>query len=412
MSSVRVISGDGLIARDDRYLIWSADPALDILTCLRTAEDDGFKALGSMVLEYDFETAPFAVIDFDRSTGFVFGAVTLSTDNGILDGTTTSTWIEKSLESCTGLALNAEAGDPDIATDVIRGLVRGSGWVMSDYVPKQSAPTVPHEAETDNETKGESTEEAEIESLDPQSEVEEILGNGEALASEPDGPQVEVLLPPGNSTQVQYDEFETEPDLVEPVATERDANSVVVDLMEGNEAALADPFNGDVTMVASMINGPSTVSYDSQERDQADDIAEVLDGPPLRSPGKPQLRSRDADEDDLRPSFRNPSVRVRFDDGQEVELERGMYVGRHPTKNGLPVGYSSVTIRGEHVSRIHWELDLGGDLPIIRDLGSISGLTLQAEGLDPMDVSPDGEAALAGPVRVEFADRWAEIHIG
>ena len=405
MSSVRVISGEGLISRDDRHLIWSADPALDILSRLSTADGDGFKALGSMVLEADFDMAPFAVIDFERSAAFVFGSTTLSTVNGTLDGATTSTWIEKSLELCTGLALNSDAGDADVATDLIEGSVRGGGWVMGDYVPQQDVVPPSDEAEPPEETAGEA--------LDVPVDVEEEDSTDEPAQSMGDsaGSQVEVLLPPGRSEEVQYDEFESDPDLVEPVDAEGDANSVVVDLMGSEEDASADPFNGDVTMVASRTDGPSTLSYESPEEDLSGGDSEAVDGPPLRAPGKPQLRSRDVGEDDLRPSSRNPSVHVRFDDGQEVELERGIYVGRHPTKNGLPVGYSSVTIRGEHVSRLHWELDLAGDLPIIRDLGSISGLTLQAEGLDPMEVSPDGEAALAGSVRVEFADRWADIEI-
>ena len=77
MSSVRVISGEGLISRDDRYLIWSADPSLRVLERLGAAGGDGFKALGSMVFEADFETAPFAVIDFESSAVFVFGAATM-----------------------------------------------------------------------------------------------------------------------------------------------------------------------------------------------------------------------------------------------------------------------------------------------------------------------------------------------
>lgn len=402
MTAVKVIPGDGRIARDATYLTWSADPEFDVLGLLADGNGDGFKALASAVLEADFEAAAFAVVDLERGAAFLFGATTLASAEFTLDGSSTSTWLEKTLIDCAGLALNVGRVEADPTTDLILGAVRGSGWVMGDFVHEDSAPAGGEEEAAQNE--------AEIASEDATNADSKMRP-----APEPQGSAVEVLLPPGGGPEIAYDEFEVEEEPLAPVSeVEVEAGDVVMgDPMTENPPASADPFAGDLTITASsmQIETPTIVPESTMPTTpEALDVATTMDRP-MRSPGKPKLRTAVAQEEDLIPSVKTRVVQVRFDDGQEVELDRGVYVGRNPTKNGVPVGYSSVTIRGEHVSRVHWELDLAGELPVIRDLGSMSGLILKADGLDPMDIVPDGEASLAGSVRVEFADRWADISI-
>ena len=96
---------------------------------------------------------------------------------------------------------------------------------------------------------------------------------------------------------------------------------------------------------------------------------------------------------------------LRFDDGQEIVIGNGVYVGRHPTKNGLPDGYHGTTIRGEHVSRVHWELSLTNGVPQIRDLGSGSGTEVESQG-QRIPATAQGVDIAVGAT-VHFADRWA-----
>lgn len=445
---VSLIPGEGIVSRDERFLTWSADDSLDVMAQVCDAGDGAFKALAALVLEKDFDASPFVVVDFERESAFIFGSAVLWSPGGVFDGATTSTWVETKLEDLSDLAVNADAGEADVVTRLVEGTVRAGGWLMVDVgtasgqitesmADPEEAAEAPHdEAEgsgavieaVDSHEEHDAIDdlpEAALEDGDADealpSESEEVPSEiSDSITDEPQG--VEILVPPASSNVENDDvDFLQDDDALDdeaPIASDEEgqSESLTIDLLEDDTEDVADPFAGDLTVVASSIgNGPPTVTFDGEPPEVPDFPSEEeagLAAPPLRSPGTPRLRSQEVTDDDMSPSPRSRSVSVHFDDGQSVELDRGLYVGRHPTKNGLPVGYSSVTIRGEHVSRVHWEIDLSGEMPVIRDLGSMSGLLLQAEGLDPMEIASNGEAALAGTVRVEFADRWAEIDLG
>ena len=126
----------------------------------------------------------------------------------------------------------------------------------------------------------------------------------------------------------------------------------------------------------------------------------TLPGPPSFAPPSPQ--AEDAD--------RIASHILAFDDGQEVAVVRGVYVGRHPTKNGLPENYSSATIRGEHVSRVHWELRIENNEALIRNLSSNSGIEVEVRG--ERIAVPDAGLTIPSGSTVHFADRWATYEMG
>ncbi len=100
--------------------------------------------------------------------------------------------------------------------------------------------------------------------------------------------------------------------------------------------------------------------------------------------------------------------RLRFDDGQEHEVTGGLYVGRHPTKMGLPDGYGTVVVTGQHVSRVHWKLVVGHRIEVV-DLGSTTGTTvvLPATGIQYSVGAEDQPMEIVPGTKINFGDRWA-----
>lgn len=392
---LRVIPGTGLVSRTDRFLIWADEGSIDIAELAESAGDAAFKRVGAAVLEADFDMPAFAIVDLERSTALVFGAAVLQTGSEALDGATSSTWIERGLESCENLALNVASGSPDESTNLLLGAVRGAGWALGEIVSAESE-AADSGAEGSTESRGpELDKEAAAKSKDAEAEgaeFEQVDLVTEAQASAPSAPG------PQEGSVYQ--------------------DSVSVDLVvDGADSETeTDMFEGDLTQVAKpSLSAPATMVWDSTATDETTDSEErqeALGVPesPMRSPGVPRLRPVEQQPEDLIPAPRE-SIRVKFDDGQEITVDRGVYVGRNPTKRGVPDGYDTITIRSEHVSRVHWELDLAGRTVLLRDLGSASGLTLTSDGLEPMQLDSGAEAILEGNVRIDFADRHAEIAI-
>ncbi len=377
--TLRITPGDGLITRTDRYLLWTADGRLDLHDLVVDADEHAFRQLGAAVLRADFDAPAFAAVDLVRGAAMVFGEATVLTEEGELDASASTTWIEQPLSTSQGVVVNPGAGDRDQGTDLRLGTVRGAGFGFGELDGSVNEPVEATPRVADGSPDGGSTP------------TPPIAG----AASEPD------FAPP--PTRPADDEL-----LVDLL----DAPSPTAPHAEGPGA---DPFDGDLTVVAKMASSSDTLIWDAPPRaipdlpsSFSDDDASDAGSPPVRPPGRPRLAVSEQDQDDLTPASRRRAS-VRFDDGQEAEVDTGIFVGRHPTKHGLPDGYAAITIRSEHVSRVHWELKVhGGDI-LVRDLGSSSGLVLTADGLDPLEIPRDGEVTLGGPVRLEFADRWADI---
>ena len=109
---------------------------------------------------------------------------------------------------------------------------------------------------------------------------------------------------------------------------------------------------------------------------------------------------------------KSDSVQINIDDGQSIQLSNGAYVGRFPSKGGLPPGYDGVVVRGEHVSRVHWALDiLAGQQLSIRDMGSSSGTFLDPPDHhgQPVEVPAGSSMPITPGSVIHFGDRWARI---
>lgn len=377
---IKLVPGEGLVSVNRHFLIWTSEPTTQMLSQFESGTEDVFKVLAAAVIGADFEVPPFVAVDLLRNQAMVFGDAELRTSSGLHTGLSTSTWIETRVDLSAGLAVNGGSG-ADEWSNLVEGKVRAAGFVLTAEETAASS-EAPDAVEGSN---------AEIGSSGQKSPTEHV----------PHEPK-------------------NQPELTE-LSSLKDDHEVPMDLFNEipSDEIETDQFDEDITIVADFSTGtstpsePETMTYSGTPPELSPQSHSDSDGGflPLRPPGIPQLKAPQIRADQFAPTIGPSALTVRFDDGQEADIDRGLYVGRYPTKNGVPYGYMTITIRSEHVSRIHWEIDLSGAQPSIRDLGSLDGLLLKTDGGEPVEVPPNGSAQIDGEVRVEFGDRWAEIQV-
>lgn len=101
---------------------------------------------------------------------------------------------------------------------------------------------------------------------------------------------------------------------------------------------------------------------------------------------------------------------VEFDDGRHLELEVGLIVGRNPASGEIPIGFDSLTVLGEFVSRRHWQLDMRSMAAVLTDLGSASGTIVEVDG-EKTRLGPADGIELGARSKVLFADHWATVKV-
>ncbi|MEM7340474.1 MAG: FHA domain-containing protein [Actinomycetota bacterium] len=99
-----------------------------------------------------------------------------------------------------------------------------------------------------------------------------------------------------------------------------------------------------------------------------------------------------------------------LDDGTVIGLDGHHYVGRYPTKMALPDGVTPVTVSGEEVSRLHFEVVIDGSRATVKDLGSAAGTTVERPGRNARDVVSERIPTRLGDGSiVHFGGRWARL---
>lgn len=101
---------------------------------------------------------------------------------------------------------------------------------------------------------------------------------------------------------------------------------------------------------------------------------------------------------------------VEFDDGRNIDVHRGLIVGRNPEHGELPIGYTTATVLGEFISRRHWKLDLDPLNPVVQDLGSTSGTIVEFADAQHR-LNPNESVPVQRTFRVIFADHWADVTV-
>lgn len=437
MSELHFSNGEGKLSHSGSTIIFSLGPNEELFAMGQQQQPSiNFKALATLVVNHSFELPPFVVVDTELRNIFVSGAIVATVDGVALDGSTTTTWIESRLEpeasiTCGAMAevsglLNdgwarADGFSIGPVQDAPVSQVRGVETADSDHALERSATVTDSEpleevfdlTETTPVPSGDPAELAEVTSLPEPPVVSEPvssppLSDLEAVPTQPLGGSLqsttETLAEP--SVPEPLDEALPDSAALDPLADPEislesiGAPEAVTDL---TSPPLAPPALD--LLPTEPKPQPELEPETATDEDEPTSPRSLIPPPPSGTPTL-QLTDEHAESTIGRPPSSGQSRHtLRFDDGQQITVETGLYVGRHPTKKGLPDGYGSITISGDQVSRVHWELvpDTGG--ATVRDLGSNSGTQVE-EGGQQVDV-PEGGMHISSGAKVHFADRSA-----
>ncbi len=443
MRELKYSHGSGRLRRTPTALAFSVEPNDGLFELIHEADAVDFKALASLVVTADFSVPPFIVLDIPSGKAFVFGEIVVDAGETTLDGSTTTTWIEHTVDLSSTVHVG-EVSAPDGALDA--GWVSAQSFVFGS--PTQET-LLPESSPSDDVTP--STEGAPLaepapefgDTPEPDPPEPETPGEPQPMRQNvPSAPAVVVELPAEQHepdppaavvTSAQSDDWDP---LADPdVNLESIGSAEIIDapappppppLVPSPERL---PAHEPTTFESGPDNFIPDDTVDNKTPDPVADFAPQPRGlsqppppsgapvPPPPSP-PPPLRPLDTKSDPTLPAPPDLAApppppapiqagrhSLRFDDGQYVEISTGAYVGRHPTKNGVPDRYKGVTIRGEHVSRVHWELAVESGVAIVRDLGSNSGTEVEINGRR-IEV-PTGGTQITPGATIHFADRWA-----
>ncbi len=378
MADLHFTHGDGQLLRTANVVLFCRSHHDQLSELVEGSETIDVKALVSLIVSHDFSLPPFVVIGTQQRKIFVFGEILVDIDGDALDGSTTTTGIEQPLT--TASIIRCGDGTP-IHGQLGAGWVNASGFTLS-LTNAASA----------------STRQA----------VDEQLKDEEQVVDEPGAASVAIVEPEPEPTPEPEPEPEPEPDgewdpLADPeIGLESIGAPEIVD-----ELPPPPPPPTDMPKVSN----ESDVEL-AEEPEVEDSPIGLIPPPPQGMPLIASIHGENSDPTLPVPAFAEDETTdaeaghiLRFDDGQKIEIEVGAYVGRHPTKNGLPDGYTSATIRGEHVSRVHWEIAIQDDSAVLRDLGSSGGTEVEVNG-GRIPV-PVGGMVIAAGTTIHFADRYA-----
>lgn len=348
-----VSPGEGRVFRCLHHIGYSTAPIEGLYETIVAAENDPsqvFKQLATLIVQRGFSVPSFVVVRLDDNpAAFVFGDIRLATakEETTIGGSASATWAERQLSAHEVTYLqtgNEPASGSSESTTLLLGNVPGDGFSYGNKTEQQTEDEVPEESWT------------------PPEPEQRDLDDDDPVRVDPD------FNPFADPADIDLEQLGSTPVSVEPAAIQP-----------------------DVAPTAAQVPRPATKLAPSLE---VDDLTMAQPNPPVAA--------HEATVDD------SASLGIlRFDDGQVHELTQSLLVGRYPTKNGLPEGYDSIVIRGEHVSRIHWELQVENGEALAIDLGSTSGTSIEQPAGEVSVPLVHGEPrVLSNGARIIFGDRW------
>ncbi len=435
-----LLAGTGRAVRHGNLIAYSAAPIAELADLLAVGSTEVFKRLAALVVRHQFDLPAFAVIDATARRAFVFGDLSLRGPGGAISGGQATTWVEATVADVDLLACGPEATPADRDTDLVEGTVPAGGFVLS------TAPT-PSATELRPDTVALPATTA-LQDVPPNPAPELPL-----LAEPLPGAEPEPWAEPAPVGVHETDLASAEaPGRTTTTHDRAPARLSILD-QPADWNPLANPVGVDLASLGRM-NHPPAATTSGAGGGRPSTVGPAPEAPPappappdnatialrrpLGIPGGPEAEipppptspvppasvTFDDDPGATLPEIPSLTVtadlaegpvvpaRLRCDDGQLIEVQVGAYVGRHPTKGGLPEGYVAVTVRGEHVSRVHWKLTVAGDGLLVADLGSASGTSIQLPGWKQAAALEGTAPTIVLPgTTVHFADRWAVVEV-
>ncbi len=374
--SLRFIPGAGRLLKTDAYLAFFAAPSDELLELVSGADEADhaplFKTLGSTVIQSGFKLPSFVVLTLsDAPWVFAYGDVKLVGGEARMPIKSSSafTWVERELTDDERTVLTIDRSDGNEPSAEFGDCYLEGGCVPADvfvwHVPQPQNDQVPqpqHQAV-------------------PVSDIPDRSHADSFFADAGRTPHIPAPLAPSGFVDTNPEANETMLGGGPPPIPADQPSSTVVE----------QPLHHDL----------------SAEKTHEAHRDEGLNGD---DPYRTSIFGDNGTNGAVKPAPSRSRGELRLDDGQNIEIGQSVYIGRYPSKHGLPPGYDAIVIASDHVSRIHWELVYDGESVSVADLGSTTGTYVQGPGDDQQTRLAAGHLVpIENGTVITFGDRSASF---
>jgi hypothetical protein len=396
-AALRLGPGSGVVCRRSDALLFAKSGDKVLVDAFATSAPGAeMQALASATVATGFDVGPFVCLTWDGGLRVMaFGDIAVETDQAslpMLSGAGSRTWVEHTVALVGGTAVVEVTGDAtDPATDLVDGTVFAGAFRLELGGPAPH-PTHPEQASGADET-------APVPRVEPPPEPPARP----AATLDPDDPVAALA-----AIQAAAGGAAGEP-LQPPVASPDPASRADPDAALGPDDEPPDP---DVTLPPPV---SEVLLADVRGAETADGRSSLVDAKlcPSGHANPPTAATCAVCGAFLSPGSASvvhvprPSLgRLRLDDGELVELDEELLVGRNPDRDADP---SRARLRrlktpGEKVSRTHLEVRFQGWDVLVADCGSTNGTFVMP--------SPGGQVAALEAGRAQMVEPGAVVYFG
>jgi hypothetical protein len=403
VTALRLGPGSGVVSRRANALLFAASADKALVDAFATSAPGAeMQALASATVATGFDVGPFVCLTWDGGLRVMaFGDVAVETDQPslpMLSGAGSRTWVEHTVALTGGRAVVEAGGDAtDPATDLVDGTVFAGAFRLELGGAAQGAtpPVAPPErAPVDDET-------AAVPRIEP--EPQPVMPVAVAVSVDPDDPdaalaaiQAAAMGADGEPLQPPAVTHDPAPEMASEVASEHDEES-------------PDP---DVTLPPPM---SEVLLADVRGAETTDGRGSLVDAKlcPEAHANPPTAATCGVCGEFLSPGSTavvhvpRPSLgRLRLDDGEVVELDEELLVGRNPDRDSDPSRARMKRLKtpGEKVSRTHLEVRFQGWDVLVADCGSTNGTFVVPH--------PGGQVAALEAGRAQMVEPGAVVYFG
>jgi len=440
--ALRLAPGTGLLVRRSSALLYSAAPDPVLVDAFLAAPDGGeLQALASATVGAGFAVGPFVGLSWDGLVRVMaFGDVAVETDQPslpMLSGAGSRTWVEHTVPVTAGAVVEVRGADTDAATDLLAGTVLAGGFRLelrsAATPPAPASPPVVAAAGTATD------DTASIPRMERTEVVERQPAEVVAPATTPQPPAPPTRAEPSTAEPVATEPAAAPParpaPTPTPVPVDVDPDDPVAALAAIQAAAVgadgqplepsgaptprpapatrsdAEPPDTDETLPPPA----SEALIDDLRRESTDTRSSLVDAKLCANghANPPTAATCGVCGEFLAPGATalvhvpRPSLgRLQLDDGELVDLDQELLIGRNPDRDGEPARASLRRVKtvGDKVSRSHLEVRFQGWDVLVADCGSTNGTFTVPH--------PGGQVAALEPGRPQMIDPGAVVYFG
>lgn len=395
-AALRLAPGTGLLVRRAQAVLYLPGRDQAVYEAFRSCPaGEELRCVASATIAAGFAVGPFVALAWDDDVHVMaFGDLAVETDQPslpMLSGAGSRTWVEHALAHGGAAVIEVAASDADAATDLADGVALAGGFrLLLGDVDDDAA--VERHAEADDEP-------------------------GELPAFAPPA-----LAEPPNTTwdpatiavrRVVADEPAAALAAIQAAAVGLDGAPVTP--MDGDPSSALDE-DPDVTLPPPPI-GELLADVDLEQADRRSSLVEArrCAAGHLNRPGAASCADC---AEPLGPvvAVPRPSLgRLRLDDGEEIELDDELLIGRNPERDGDAdrTELRRVKVAGDKVSRSHVEVRLQGWDVLVADCGSTNGtFVVAAPGAAVTALEPGHRQLVEAGATVYFGSRSFTVEGG